>query len=700
MTVLSPCLVAADIGGTFTDLIARLPDGRLAARKVLSTPDDYSRAIAEGLSGLLAEAGVPPEAVREVCHGTTLGTNAVIERRGARTGLITTAGFRDVLEIRRIRFPDAYNPRWVKPEPLVPRELRLEIAERIAADGAIVRAPDEAEVNALAATLQAAGVDAIAIALINAHANPDHEEWLADRLAARLPGCSITVASRLLPEIGEYERTSTAVANAYLAPIMGAYLARLRDRLTASGAAAPIFVAQSNGGLYSAAFAARRPFLTLESGPAAGCVAARGLARECGYDRLIALDMGGTTTKASFVAGGEVATASEFEIGMALSQSTRLSRGGGYTIRCPVVDLAEVGAGGGSLARVDPAGVLHVGPRSAGASPGPACYGLGGQEATLTDANVVLGYINPRSLAGGRFAIDPDLARAAVERVAAQIGKSVDETAHGIHAIANSAMMAAIRAVSTQRGRDVRRVDLLAFGGSGPVQAVGLAAALAMRRVIVPPLPGLFSSFGLLIADIEHHAMRGFLAHWPAVDLDRLNAVLGDMQTEVEAELREAGYGFEAVTIERSAAIKLAERSGEVVPQLPDGPVGPDELADLERRFLAEYRDTYRHLPAGATPEILNLRLVGRVRRDVGGTGAVFAAARPEPGPDAGTRRDVYFGPRLGRLATPVIGRGDLAGEVRPGPLIVEEADSSTVIHPGWRARLDDRGNIVIEREA
>ncbi|MBI4505037.1 MAG: hydantoinase/oxoprolinase family protein [Chloroflexi bacterium] len=694
------CVVAADIGGTFTDLVVSFADGTLITHKVLSTPDDYSRAIARGMERLLASAGVPAERTREVCHGTTLGTNAVLERRGAATGLITTKGFRDVLEIRRIRFPEPYNVQWEKPEPLVPRELRMEVTERIASDGGVVTPPDAAEAAAAIRALVAAGVQSIAVALINAYANPAHEEWLAAQVAALAPGCSVTVSSRLLPEMGEYERTSTAVANAYLAPIMERYLGTLRRRLDDVGSHAPLFVAQSNGGLFLHTFAVRKPFLSIESGPAAGCVAARQLARDCGYGQLIAVDMGGTTTKASFVADGELAWASEMEIGAPLSVASRLQKGGGYAIRCPIIDLAEVGAGGGSIAWVDRAGLLHVGPHSAGAMPGPACYGQGGAEATLTDANVVLGYINPHALAGGTFAIDPDKAHAAVARLAERLDKSVEETAYGIHVIANSNMMAAIRAVSTQRGKDIRHVDMLAFGGSGPVQAVGLAASLSMRRVIVPPFPGLFSCFGLLIADVEHHLMRGFVSPLDALDrpdtLAALNAALADMEAEVRDELRAAGYDAE-VLVERAACLKLEERSGEVLLPLPPGRLGPAELDDLRQRFLVEYGHVYRHVPAGALPEVLNVRVVGRVRR-AADPGRAFRAARPQPGPSVGTERGVYFGPQVGHVVARVHPRDDLRAAPLAGPLIIEEADSSTIVQPGWQARLDAWGNIVVER--
>jgi N-methylhydantoinase A len=688
-------LLAADIGGTFTDLILQLPDGTLSAHKVLSTPRDYSDAVIEGGTTLLRARGEQASSVHELCHGTTLGTNAVLERQGALTALITTRGFRDVLEIRRIRFPEPYNVQWDKPAPLVPRRLRFEITERIGSNGEIVTSPDPAEVAELAGQLAASEVTSIAIALINSYANPAHEEWLAAQLETLLPGCSVTVSSRLLPEMGEYERTSTAVANAYLAPIMETYMARLRQRLDDAGISAPVLVGQSNGGLFLHTFAMRKPYLTLESGPAAGCVAAQQVARRAGFSQLLAVDMGGTTTKASFLSDGHVSWASEFEVGSAMSQASRLLNGGGYAVRCPIIDLVEVGAGGGSIAQLDSGGLLRVGPRSAGASPGPACYDLGGQEPTLTDANVVLGYINPASLAGGTFTLNAALACTAVSRIAQGLGQSVEDAAFGIHRIANSNMTFAIRAVSTQRGRDVRQVDMLAFGGSGPLQAVGLADSLGLRRVIVPPLPGLFSSLGLLIADVEHHLMRGFVAPMVDVDPDVLNATLAAMEIEVASELREAGYG-QQVTIERMAALKIITRSGEVLLNLPNGRLGAHDLVDLERRFQEAYREVYRYVPRDAGAELLNLRVIGRVARHASWPTFDFTSSSPDPTP--GERR-AYFGPTTGWLTTRVLSRGQLGeNHSERGPLLIEEADSTTVVHPGWRARRDRYGNIIVER--
>ena len=687
-----PAVLAADIGGTFTDLVLRLPDGRLAARKVLSTPADYGGGLVAGAVGLLEAEGVAGQAVVEVCHGTTLGTNAVLERRGALTGLITTRGFRDTLEIRRIRFPEPYNVQWEKPAPLVSRRLRAELTERISADGTVLQAPDPEETAGVIKNLLDQGVRSIAVALINSHANPSHERWVAAQIEAADPGCAVSVSAELLPEIGEYERTSTAVANAYLAPIMRGYLRALRSALDQIGLAGPLYVGQSNGGLFVHTFAMDRPYLTLESGPAAGAVAAQRLARRSDYDRLLVVDMGGTTTKASFIADGRVSWASEIEIGSEVSQASRMQNGGGYAVRCPLIDLAEVGAGGGSIAWLDTAGVLHVGPQSAGASPGPACYSGGGTEATLTDANVVLGYLNPTALAGGSFAIQPDRARAAIAQLAGRLGKTVDETAYGIHLIANSNMGLAIRAVSTQRGRDLRAIDMLAFGGAGPVQAVGLAIGLGVRRVIIPPFPGLFSSLGLLIADVEHHLMRGYRRGLEGVDPVEFNAVLADMESAVSQQFQSTGREGE-VTIERVAALKLHSRSGEVLVDLPSGSIGAEALAAIGDEFQSAYRALYRHLPNEARAEIVNLRVVGRLARDVDWSSDLRDPHEPD---SAGTRQG-YFGPEVGFLNSRVVTRSGLAREGVDGPAFIEEADSTTVVHPGWRASLDPHGNIVVE---
>ena len=493
-----PSRIGADVGGTFTDVIALDGDGTARISKVLSTPPDYDTAVVGAVTALSGP-------VAGVVHGTTVATNAVLERRGAKTALVTTAGFRDVLELRRLRIPHMYDPFWRKPDPLVPRRHRFELAERITADGEVLAPVRDDEVRLLAAELRAAGVDSVAVCLLHSYRFPGHEEVVGKILREELPHVEVSLSSEILREQREYERTATTVVNAYVRPLMGRYVAAIRDGLDGAGVEAPLTIMQSSGGVMTSADATRRPVLALESGPAAGVVAALGIARRLGLENAIAFDMGGTTAKASLIEDGAVSRAREYEAGGSLSTGSRLMRGAGELLRIPSIDIAEVGAGGGSIAWLDPAGGLQVGPRSAGAAPGPACYGRGGEEPTVTDANVFLGFIPPGPLASGDLSVSAELAEQALERIAPTLELTTAETAAGVHAIANARMTRALRSVSSERGRDPRDFALIAYGGSGPVHAAGLAEELGCTTVLVPALAGLFSSLGLLFARPEFH---------------------------------------------------------------------------------------------------------------------------------------------------------------------------------------------------
>ena len=441
--------IGADVGGTFTDVLALDEAGRVRFTKVLSTPPDYDRSVVAAVREL-AGAGE----VTTVVHGTTVATNAVLERRGALTALVTTAGFRDVLELRRMRMPHLYDSFWSKPESLVGRRLRFEVAERVTARGEVLVALDEEGVRAVAAALRASGAESVAVCLLHAHVRPDHEERVGAILRAALPGVPVTLSSEILREQQEYERTATTVVNAYVRPLMESYLGRIRTGLDEAGVEAPLTLMASSGGVMTAADGARRPVYALESGPAAGVVASVALARALGHENVITFDMGGTTAKASLIEQGAVSRSQEYEVGAALSSGSRLLRGSGELIRIPTIDLVEVGAGGGSIAWVDPSGGLHVGPRSAGASPGPACYGLGGSEPTVTDADVLLGYLPAGRLASGDLTVSREQAGAALAALGETLGLGPLETARGVHGLANAAMMRALRAVSTEKGRD------------------------------------------------------------------------------------------------------------------------------------------------------------------------------------------------------------------------------------------------------
>jgi N-methylhydantoinase A len=688
--------VGVDIGGTFTDIVLAGSDGTVHTKKISSSVGDYARAIVEGLAALFAETGIAGSAIEEIRHGTTVASNAILEHKGARTGLITTRGFRDVLEIRTLRMPRLYDIAWEKPPPLVERRLRRVVDERIDAHGRIERPLDPAEAEAVVRGLLAEGVEAIAICLIHAYANTAHEAMLAGIVRRLAPDLPLSVSSEVLPEIKEYERTSTTVINAYVMPIVARYLRSLRSGLDRAGVSARLLLMQSNGGLMASEAAAARPMHIIESGPAGGVIGAQALARAKNLPDIITFDMGGTTAKAATVEGGHVARAAEYSVGAGIMAGSRLLTGAGYLLKVPAIDLAEVGAGGGSLVRVDAAGGVQVGPESAGAVPGPVCYDRGGTEPTITDANVILGYLNPHHLVGGAVALNA--ARAAVvfeDKVARPLGLELARAAHGAHLIAAANMIRAIRAVSTERGRDPRGFALFAFGGNGPLFACGMAEQLGMKRIVVPPSPGLFSSFGLLYADTEHHYARSFRRLTRAIDLAELNAAWDALADQARAQLAQEGFSGPAARVTRAAALHYHGQSFDLTVPVPDGPLDAAALRDLEEAFGVEHERTYGHRAGAEEPvELVSIQVVGHGLRRDGTLPEHTTAARSER---AIPPRRAYFGPEAGWIETAVLRRADLAGE-RAGPLIVEEYDATCLVLPGWRARLDDAGNIVIER--
>jgi 5-oxoprolinase (ATP-hydrolysing)/N-methylhydantoinase A len=671
--------IGADVGGTFTDVLVVDAGGRVRLTKVLSTPPDYDRAVIEAVRKLTRTE------VEAVVHGTTVATNAVLERRGARTALVTTEGFRDVLELRRMRMPHLYDYFWTKPPALVPRRLRFEIGERMTAAGEVLKPLHEDEARALATRLREADPEAVAVCLLHAHVHPAHERRLGEILREELPGIPVSLSSEILREQQEYERTATTTVNAYVRPLMEHYLRRIRGGLDDAGIAAPLSIMQSSGGVMTDGDAAVRPVYALESGPAAGVVASAALARALGHQNAIAFDMGGTTAKASLIEDGVVSRSQEYEVGASLSSGSRLLRGSGELIRIPTIDIAEVGAGGGSVAWVDDAGGLHVGPRSAGAIPGPACYGLGGTEPTVTDANVVLGYIPDGPLSDGDLTVSRGAASAAVARVGEAGGLAELEAARGVHELANAAMMRALRAVSTEKGRDPAEFVLLAYGGSGPVHAAALAAELGVRTAIVPPLAGLFSAAGLLCARSERHDVR--FCRVSARDGG------GDTLRALDAEMRAALDGTDVVELQRIADVRYRGQNWSIPVELP-GEIDAASLAALVERFEAEHERLYgTRLEAGSPVDVRALRLValGPER----GTFSLVQEARRTP---AGGTRRADFGSGHGELEVPVCERSDLGAAPVAGPLLVDEYDTTVVVPPGWSVALDpSTGALVLE---
>ena len=679
--------IGVDIGGTFTDVVAVDEDGRVRLCKLPSTPEDYGRAIIDGVSHVVNGSGVQ---VNEVIHGTTVATNAVLGGTGARTGLITTRGFRDVLEIGRLRMPRLYDLSWEKPKPLVPRYLRLEVTERIAADGHVMEPLDEESVLLAIERLDEERVDSIAVCLLNSYVNPDHEIRIGELLRAA-GRWTVTLSSEVLPEIKEYERTSTTVINAYVMPVVRSYLSDLRARLQTLKIDAPLRIMQSGGGVTDAATAVERPVQILESGPAAGVVAAASMGRRIGCMDLIAFDMGGTTAKAALIENGQISRISDYEVGGGLSVAGRLLSGGGYAARVPSIDLAEIGAGGGSILEVDGGGALLVGPASAGADPGPVCYRRGGKRPTLTDANLLLGYLNPDGPAGGCLPLDVALARSAMrERIASRMNLGVAEAALGAHRIAVARMVRAVRAVSSERGRDPREYTLLAFGGSGPLHAVAMAGVLGIQSVLVPPAPGLFSAIGLVSAGLQYDLARTRLGRLLEAEPDELQSALERMADEAGERL--PGSAFENVV-----DLRYAGQSYELPIRAPGGSWNRGTLVDLGNAFEAEHERTYGHRAETDSVEIVTLR----IRAFLPGPPMPRGNDIDEPDEDVrmpGTRR-AYFGERKGWIETRVLTRSQLKESPLMGPLILEDYDATTLIPPDVRVQLDEWRNIVIDLE-
>ena len=690
--------LGVDIGGTFTDIVLLGDDGAVHSRKILSSPDDYSRAIEDGVRALLAETGVAPRDIREVAHGTTVATNAIIERKGVKVALVTTRGFRDVLEIARFRSPRLYDVSFRKPDPLVERRLRFEIPERIAADGTIVQPPDMAAVAEAAARCAAASVDAIAVCFINAYVDPAHEEIVAAALHERLPDVPVTVSGELVPQIQEYERTSTTVVNAYIRPVIERYAARLQARLADIGIPAPLNIMQSNGGVLPAPIAARKPIFIIESGPAAGVVGARRLAETNDLGDTIVFDMGGTTAKAAIIVDGAFGMMPETEVGGEATLGHRMVRGGGYVVQAPTIDIAEVGAGGGSIARIDAGGALQVGPESAGADPGPVCYGRGGDAPTVTDANLLLGYLNPAVLVGGDLALDRAGAETSVAALGRALGQDATDAAYGVHLIANARMMRALSSVTSERGLDPAGFGILAFGGNGGVHACGLAETMRIGRVTVPPAAGLFSALGLMFADLEHQCIRAFYQPLDTIDLGAFNAGLAALRDEADGLLAADGYRDDARRFEMSVEVKYVGQNAALPVPVASLPVAAADIDRLAADFATAHEATFGYRSDEERLQIVSLKAVGRGVPDtprLPGRLTLAQGFRPDQ-----TGRRAYFGQDHGWVETPVLGRGDLDATPRAGPLIVEEYDCTTVVRPGWTAARDGWNNIVLTRDA
>jgi N-methylhydantoinase A len=684
-----------DIGGTFTDLVVYDGEtGRQWSRKVLTTHDDPARAVAAGVGALLREGGLEPARFTRVVHATTLFTNALIERKGARTGLLTTAGFADTLEIGRERKYELYDLAITKPEPLVPRDLRLEVAERMSADGRVRRRLGARDVAVRARRLVEAGAESIAIVFLHAYANPRHEAEAARIVARLFPRLAVTASHEVAPEIREFERASTTAANAYIKPLAQRYLEAMGRRLAEAGIPAPLLLMLSSGGLTHVAEAERAPVRMLESGPAAGAIAAAFFGRDDADGNVLAFDMGGTTAKLSLVDAGEPLTAYSFEA----ARQRRFVEGSGLPIRISTIELIEIGAGGGSIASVDEIGLLKVGPRSAGSLPGPAAYGLGGHEATVTDADFLLGYLNPDYFAGGEVKVDLGAARAAVDRLAARVGLPATQVAWGIHDVVNESMASAARVHIAERGRDPRNYALLCTGGAGPVHAWSVARKLGLGRVVCPPSAGVASALGLLVAPARVDRVATVGLRLDEGSVGELEAAFRRLEDEARAVMADTGLPLERATIQRLADGRFLGQGFDLVVTLPAGPYAEtrEDRARLTAAFESAYREKFALTPPGVPVEFLNIRVA--VRAPVAGSGVVLEGRR---GGDASAarkgERPVYFPDAGGFVPTSVYDRYRLGvGDALSGPAVVEEEGSTLVVGPGAGARVAPSGNIVM----
>jgi len=697
--------IGVDIGGTFTDgTLVDSISGRVTTSKVLSTPYDPASGFISAVQKLLdLDDSVKPEAVEHVVHATTVATNAIIEGKTAKTAFVTTEGFRDMLEIARQIRPSLYDLQFEKPAPLVPRQLCFEVPERLDAKGQVVTPLDEAALDEVIDRIAESGVEAVAVCLLHSYRNGDHEQRIGKAIAAKLPNVIISLSSEVVPEFREYLRASTTVINSSVAPIVRTYLASISKKLHALNITSELLVMQSSGGVYPAAAASENPVFMVESGPAAGAVAAASLGTALGYPNVISFDMGGTTAKASLIRNGQPNITKDYSVGGAAQNGTGAFGGAsGYPIRTPVVDLVEIGAGGGSIAWVDSGGALRVGPQSAGADPGPVCYGLGGEQPTITDANLVLGRLDPAYFAGGEMSLNLDAAREAIRTQCAEpLGLSVEAAAHGIVEIANTAMVNALRLVSVQRGHDPRDFMLVGFGGAGPAHAVRLAEQAGIPRVLIPQGPGTASALGLLVTDVRMEGSSTLIIRSDEIEHSRIASEFDRLEAAGREAHSVAASASGTPLFERTIEMRYWGQSFELsVPAPSSSTIDQAWMNELTESFHDAHEMAYGFRAKDEPVELVNLRLttIGKIVRpqmqklkNIGTD--VFVAFKGE--------RPVYFAENSGEkgvVQTPVYDRSKLpAGAVFEGPAIIEEPDCTTVIHPAWTVTVDEFGNLEIE---
>jgi len=683
--------LGVDVGGTFTDLVLFDESrGSLRVAKTPSTPHNQAIGVAEGIAKICADALTSPDDIHFLIHGTTVATNALLERRGVTCALITTEGFRDVLQIGRQDRPHLYDAFVRRPEPIVPRHLRFEAHERMLHTGEVLTPLDETKVRSVVRQIRQLGAVAIAVCLLHAYANPAHERRIGEIIAEEYPEAIVTLSHEILAEFKEFERMSTTVVNAYVMPIVKSYLDSLQERMADMGIPSELHIMQSNGGLMTGRTASAKSVHTILSGLAAGAVGAQSVARLADADSFISVDMGGTSFDICLCHKGRIALTREGEIAS-------------LPVRVPMMDIHTLGAGGGSIAWIDSGGALRVGPQSAGAEPGPACYAQDGQEATVTDANLVLGRLNPAFFVGGEIPLEIELARQAIERrIARPLGLSIEAAAEGIVRVINATMTKGMRFVSVERGYDPRQFALIAFGGSGPVHATALAAELGMPRVIIPVAPGVTSALGLLVADFRHDYSRTLLRSIPGMDMPELNLAYTALEAEGLAQMLVEGVDPSAVVFTRSADLRYLGQGYELEVHVPPGLLTRQELRLVSERFVEAHRREYGYVKEeNETVELVNLRVaaVGSLPKPTFDAKPISPRATVNPARALKNTRLVFFEGSF--CPTPIYDRALLeVGDEVEGPAIVEQLDSTTVLPPGLVAGVDPYNNLVIDLHA
>ena len=699
MTLPARYRIGIDIGGTFTDaIVMNETTGDFRPVKVSSTPADPSDGFMEALTRTFQSMGIRPEQAAFVVHGTTMATNTIIQHKGARVGLITSEGFRDVLEIAWQIRPDLYDVFYDKPVPLVPRHLSLGVPERIDSEGTVLIPLDEDALRRSVKRLKRERVEAIVICFLHSYRNPSHERRAAQIIRKEFPELLFCASSDICPEYREYTRASTATINAALLPGVGRYVRKMEGRLQRKRVGSGLYLMTSGGGIISSETAKKQPVQLIESGPAAGVIAAAFVAGLAGFKNVMALDIGGTTAKAALVENGQPRLAAEFEVGETTVATTTRNKGRGYPVRTPVIDLIEIGAGGGSIGHVDPGEAMAMGPQSAGADPGPACYGTGGTEPTLTDANLVLGRINPDYFLGGELRLNALLAKEAILRsVSRPLQMSVQAAANGMIEIANANMIGALQLVSVQKGIDPRGFLLVAFGGAGPLHAVTLARALGINAILIPPSPGVTSALGLLVTDLRHDYVRTYITPTSKIDIDVLRRNFGEFEKKATQLLLHEGVARTDIRFIRELDMRYRGQSYELRVLVRPGRLGKRVVSELNEGFFAAHQRSYGFAVTSEPTEIVNIRLsaigsVSRPRQRVIPRGSNSAKAALKG------KRAVYMGHARRPVPTAIYDRYRLkAGNRFAGPAIVEEADSTTLVPPGCRARVDGYGNLLIQ---